>query len=305
MANLQPTSNLDLEPQFSLPPCNQTSPLLSLPLELRSMIFDLILPYPKGTRLLPNVRNLFQIAERGEKGGKVYKRHEKVLGLARTCQQLNSDFLPFYFSSYTFSFQDAYDLYRYLYMIGPHRRRLIRSIEFHLRSGFLYSAMVMSNREVFLLACEVLADCKSLERLDVGISWETIWGMKKGEDTLFAVRDKGHLDALRGMGLPKLELRMREVTDWDFEAAHTFEQDWQPAWFKKVNVKEFEEILKKDMMSSKSAEDIGEQPADEVNSQIASTEEITWRGKFNSDGKRRSTRIREKNAKGTSKLSSR
>ncbi|KAH8656119.1 hypothetical protein BGZ60DRAFT_148497 [Tricladium varicosporioides] len=299
MANSQSNSNLDLEPQFSLPQCNQTSPLLSLPLELRSMIFDLILPYPKGTKLLPNVHSLFQIAERGERGRKVYKQHEKVLGLARTCQQLNSAFLPFYFTSYTFSFPDAYNLYRYLYMIGPHRRRLIRSIEFYLRSGFLYSTMVMSNREVFLLATEVLADCTSLERLNIGVSWETIAGMQKGQDTLLAMRDMGYLDALKGMGLPRLDLRMRESTNWSSEAAHTFEQDWHPSWFKKADIKEFEEILRKDMMSSKIAEDIGKL-ADKLNSQVTTTKEITYPENFDSVGRRRSTRIRKKNVKGTS-----
>jgi hypothetical protein len=193
----RPTS----KPDFGLLQAHQTTFLLSLPFEIRTIIYTLILPLPKT--IYPNVSTLFRSATKHENGLR-FRTHEKVLGLARTCQTFHTEFLPLYYQANAFSFSSAYDLYRYLYMIGPYRRSCVRTMEFWLRSGIEYCWKTKAY-EVYEWAAEMLSQCHSLTRLGIGVSAEMTEGMKGPV--------KG-LEALRGMGLQRLDLKVREVNDW-------------------------------------------------------------------------------------------
>jgi hypothetical protein len=191
---------------FDLPPSHQTTFLLPLPPEIRTIIYTLILPPP--TTIHPKVDILFRSAENGRR----FRTHEKVLGLARTCQTFYAEFLPLYYHTNTFSFSSAYDLYRYLYMIGPYRRSCVRKIEFWLRAGIEHWWRTKAH-EIYEWAAEMLSQCNSLERLGIGVSAETKEGMKGPV--------KG-LEGLRGMGLQRLDLKVKEVYDWGPWALNAF-----------------------------------------------------------------------------------
>jgi hypothetical protein len=112
--------------------------------------------------------------------------------------------VPFYYRTKAFSFNNAYDLYRYLYMIGPFRRQQVQRISFWLR-GNISSRWTTPNQKVFEWASEMLSQCRSLHRLGIGVSEDTKDG-RMGSGPV-----KG-LDALAGMGLTDLEVRVREVS---------------------------------------------------------------------------------------------
>ena len=80
----------------------------------------------------------------------------------------------------------------------------MRKIEFWLRAGMDYWWRTKVH-EVYEWAAEMLSQCNSLERLGIWVSAETTVGMKGPV--------KG-LEGLRGMGLQRLDLRVKEVQDW-------------------------------------------------------------------------------------------
>ncbi|CZR64424.1 uncharacterized protein PAC_14322 [Phialocephala subalpina] len=199
--------------------------LTRLPPELRHKIYRLVLP--SLTVLKPHVSDHFRDAETRERTQRPFRTHEKgtVLGLARCCKQLHGEIIPIYYGENTFSFENAYDLYRYLYMIGPENRRWVRNIQF-LISGFRYSGKVMKNQDVFKLAFDVLADCLRLRKLHIGVSDQTTDGLpRKEERSLFAVKDWGVFDSMRGLGniVAGIDLKVREVLEWD----HWCSVDWE------------------------------------------------------------------------------
>ena len=80
----------------------------------------------------------------------------------------------------------------------------MRKIEFWLRAGMEYWWGTKVH-EIYEWAAEMLSQCNSLERLGIGVSAETTEGMKGPV--------KG-LEGLRGVGLQRLDLRVKEVQDW-------------------------------------------------------------------------------------------
>jgi hypothetical protein len=214
------TETSSLLPEFELPPHQQTTALLSVPLEIRTIIYAYVLPPKKIVH--PKVRDLFRSLEYGG-DRKVYKRHEKVLALARTCQAFYADFLPIYYATKTLSFASAYDCYRYLYMIGDFRRSLVRKIDVWLIPG-IEGSYIYKTREIYEWMVDVLKDCRNLKHLGVGVSAETTNGMKGPVEGL---------EGLRGMGLSGLEVRVRDVWDWGFHLPGIFEE-----------VRDFEKRLK-------------------------------------------------------------
>lgn len=188
------------ELEFDLAPAKQTTSLLSLPLEIRQIIYTLVLP--AQSTIYPNVSTLFRDAEQHERGRR-FRKYERVLGLARTCQSFYIDFLPHYYGAKIFSFENAYDLYRYLHMCGPYRRRWIRNIEFWLQVGEEYW-WGKKYWEIYEWAIELLRECP-LMRLGIGVSSETV------EKAKWPVRG---LEGLKGMRLQRIEVMVREVRGW-------------------------------------------------------------------------------------------
>jgi hypothetical protein len=173
--------------------------------------------------------------------------------------------IPIYYGENTFSFTNAYNLYRYLYMIGPERRRWVRSVMFQLISGFRYSPKAMKTQDVFKLAFDVLADCTHLRKLYIGVSDQTTDGLPaRKEQDLFAVKEWGCFDSVRG--LREIDLRVREVisVDWPTsnEQQDVFEMDVKDTWkwkhgkmfFKYKQILEFERALSEDFRRSKVVE---------------------------------------------------
>jgi hypothetical protein len=254
-------SQSNIEPQFSSAQAEQATPLLTvLPYDIREKIYAEILP---AHRILhPRVNALFKKASDHESGKKRFRKPEIVLALARTCQAFYTELIPFYYRSKTLSFHCAYDLYRYLYMIGPHRRQLVQKINFFLVGGTLgWGSRTTKTQEVYEWACEMLRECVSLKKLGIGISVETKDGMEEGPL-------KG-LDVLSGMGLKDLELRVREIwLAWPHPVyGHAgFESVWEipltfqpgqfgcgvdPRYFKPEVVLALEKRLLRDMQSDK------------------------------------------------------
>jgi hypothetical protein len=102
--------------KWTLPPANQHTPLLLLPFEIRQQIYTYILP-PRSL-IYHDITAIFRIIEDDEKNRRRIRTYERILGLSRTCQFFYADFLPLYYQQNRFSFESAYDLYRWLYMIG-------------------------------------------------------------------------------------------------------------------------------------------------------------------------------------------
>jgi hypothetical protein len=173
--------------------------------------------------------------------------------------------IPIYYGENTFSFTNAYNLYRYLYMIGPERRRWVRSVMFQLISGFRYSPKAMKTQDVFKLAFDVLADCTHLRKLHIGVSDQTTDGLPaRKEQDLFAVKEWGCFDSVRG--LREIDLRVREVisVDWQTsnEEQNVFEMDVKDTWkwkhgkmfFKHKQILEFESALSEEFRRPKEVE---------------------------------------------------
>jgi hypothetical protein len=123
---------------------------------------------PSRSTIYPSVRALFTKTSNHGSGKKPFRSHEKVLALARTRQAFFTELIPFSNGTKTFSFHCAYDLYRYLYTIGPHRRQLVQKIDFFLIGGMLGCGS--RTQEVYEWTCGMLCECVSLRRLGVGIS---------------------------------------------------------------------------------------------------------------------------------------
>jgi hypothetical protein len=198
----QALSNMDL--LFASPPTEQTSPLWLLPVEIREMIYGQILPF--SSTLYPRVSDIFKLISNHEEGrSRKLRTHEKVLALGRTCQSFHTDLIPFYYKTKTLSFSSAYDLYKYLYMIGLYRRKHVRRIDFWLKGA--PNHWRVTTQEVYEWACELLSECRSLRRLGIGVSEET------RDERMGSGPVKG-LEALTGMGLKDLEVKVREVFAW-------------------------------------------------------------------------------------------
>jgi hypothetical protein len=152
------------EPLFASLPAEQTSPLWRLPLKIREMIYAQILP-PSAT-IIPDVDEHFKVAKVLESRKLLFRSHETILGLARTCQAFYTDLVPFYYSSKTFSFESAYNLYQYLYLSGSYRRQLVQKIEFRLWAGFFnLEEMTTKTENIYEWTCGMLRECISLKKL--------------------------------------------------------------------------------------------------------------------------------------------
>ncbi|KAF4634446.1 hypothetical protein G7Y89_g3657 [Cudoniella acicularis] len=241
-------SQLDLESQFESPPCVQSSALLPLPPEIHTMIYHHILP--SSARLQPPVHRIFLDTQRAEQG-EGYRDNEKVLSLARTCQYFyNSDFIAIYFGQNTFSFDNAYDLYRYLYMIGDRGRRYLKSIEVCLRSvsedAYVFSVDI---KRVTRYAFNLLADCKLLRKLYIGVLDTTTSSMTKNRGNLIAFAGSGCFSAVRG--LQQLDLRVREVSYKSPWTPDLFERESCSGTYKLEYIQAFESFLLAEMTSPK------------------------------------------------------
>lgn len=154
-------------------------------------------------------------------------------------------------------------------MIGPDRRAWIRNIEFYLISGFRYASKVMKTEDVYKLAFDVLADCSILRKLYIGVSEQTTDGLpRKKEQDLFAVREWGVFDAVRGLGdAGPLDVKVREVGHWatyfdsldednDFNIDIKESRLWKRnlLFFQHKHVLEFERALAEDFRRPKEVE---------------------------------------------------
>lgn len=195
----QALPNMDL--LFASPLTEQTSPLWLLPVEIREMVYGHILPF--SSTLYPRVSDIFKIISNHEEGrSRKLRTHEKVLTLGRTCQSFYTDLIPFYYRTKTISVSSAYDLYKYLYMIGSYRRQHVQRIDFWLKG--VPSHWRVTTQELYEWACELLSECRSLRSLGIGVSEET------RDERMGSGPVKG-LEALTGMELKDLEVRVREV----------------------------------------------------------------------------------------------
>ena len=88
----------------------------------------------------------------------------------------------------------------------------MKKIEFWLRAGIEPWGGTKIH-EIYEWAAEMLSQCNCLERLGIGVSAETTEGMKGPV--------KG-LEVLRGMGLQRLDLMVKEVHEWGPWAQNAF-----------------------------------------------------------------------------------
>lgn len=152
-------------------------------------------------------------------------------------------------------------------MIGPKRREWVRNIEFHLITGFRYSPKTMKGQDVFKLAFDVLADCLQPRKLYIGVSDQTTDGLpRKKERNLFAVREWGVFDSVKGLGegIGRIDLKVREVVEWDFsllkDKENVFEMDvkkmfmWRSLAFFQLK-HEFERALSEDFRRPRDIQD--------------------------------------------------
>jgi hypothetical protein len=263
-------SQVNCEPLFALLPAEQTSPLWHLPLEIREMIYAHILP-PSAT-IIPDVGEHFEVVKVLESGKLLFRSHETILGLARTCQTLYTDLVPFYYSNKTFSFESTYDFYQYLYMIGSYRRQLVQKIEFRLWAGFFnLEEMTTKTEKIYEWTCGMLRECISLRKLGIGVCEQTKDGIGEGPV-------KG-LESLRGMGLKNLEVRVREVyycwpkkcchgdyssSVWDIQLVRQEQpKRFELAYFKPEAVSALEKRLLRDMQADQGDNGEGENPTTE------------------------------------------
>jgi len=152
----------------------------------------------------------------------------------------------------------------------------VRSVTFQLISGFRYSPKSMKTQDVFKLAFDVLADCIHLRKLHIGVSDQTTDGLPaRKEQDLFAVKEWGCFNSVRGLG--EIDLRVREVisVDWDLsnEQDNVFEIDVKDTWkwkhgkmfFKHKRILEFERALSEDFRRPKDVqnEDVHDEVLDE------------------------------------------
>jgi hypothetical protein len=123
----------------------------------------------------------------------------------------------------------------------------------------------MKTKEVFKLAFDVLADCIHLRELHIGVFDQTTDGLPaRKEQDLFAVKEWGCFDSVRGLG--EIDLRVREVAvDWHDtyqERENFFEMDVKDTWkwkngkmfFKHKQILEFERALREDFRRPKEVE---------------------------------------------------
>ncbi|KAH8807548.1 hypothetical protein F5884DRAFT_857123 [Xylogone sp. PMI_703] len=271
----------NLESPFSAPPVIQTCTLLSqLPLEIRTAIFRLALPEP--STLKPAVSRLFEIAQAHDrfKPARRFRKYERVLGLARACKQTYTEVIPIYFGENTFRFSGAYDLYRYLYMIGHWRRRWIRSIQFLLSGEFKNTIWSMPNRDVYPLAFDMLADCESLRSLHIGMTNDTFERPVKYDPT--GLTDTGLVEVI--FKLPSLtEIKLRGAMYWDDNCFQLFRQDimcpQMPgpnflAGFEPKSVQEVEVMLQRGINKSKSSDGDKITDADKVSQSLPAKKSI-------------------------------
>ncbi|KAH8811342.1 hypothetical protein F5884DRAFT_749729 [Xylogone sp. PMI_703] len=213
------------ESRFDLPPAFQVSALFSeLPFEIRNKIFSMVLPELEILR--PNVHGLFEIAKEHDRG-KRFRTRETVLAMARVCKQLYNEVIPIYFGRNTFRFFNAYDLYRYLYMIGYWRRRFITSIQFCICGRCRGGCWHMSTRDVFALASDLLVDCVKLKTLHIGICdhmRDVSWALTGDPSNAGQV---ALVDMIRQ--LPRLvDVKLRVFRRWDNHPFDLFEREIPP-----------------------------------------------------------------------------
>jgi hypothetical protein len=172
-------------------------------------------------------------------------------------------------------------------MIGPERRRWVRNIKLFLISGFRYSFKAMKTQDVFKLAFDLLADCIQLRKLYIGVSDQTTDGLPaKKEQNLFAVKEWGCFDSVRGLG--EIDLKVREVSEWDGDlsegAVNIFEVDVKETWkwrrglmfFKHKQVLEFERALSEDFRRPKGVQD-EDIDGNEIDEEVGNFDQVKWK----------------------------
>lgn len=210
-----------IEPDFKASPAEQPGHLCRIPLDIRELIYGHLLP--SNSILYPKVGYIFARVKEREINKRKDLTHERVLGLARTCQTFYMELIPFYYRTKAVSFGSAYDLYRYVNMIGPYRRQLVQKVDFWLRAGVHISDRATRRDDVW--ACEMLRQCCSLRKLGVGVSKMTKYRMEEGP-----LRG---LDALRGMWLKGLEVRVRDVrrcVPWEWSGLDVVDPGGKNFW---------------------------------------------------------------------------
>ncbi|KAH8590318.1 hypothetical protein B0O99DRAFT_599179 [Bisporella sp. PMI_857] len=243
--------------KFHRQPYVQKSPLSRLPSEIRLTIYLHIFP---ASFFQPDVPQLFASAKAHEEGSP-FPTHDRVLGLARTCQQFYWEIIPLYFRTMIFAFSNVYDMYRYLYMTGDYRRPLIKSIAFWLRNDN-YDPLTTRHNSVplsYRLGFKVLSKCTGLERLWVAVSSDTGRNDEAYDShDLFRVEDIEMLfDICRGRNL---DVRVRELYPLQdleqdiFEAEERLPLPWpspmprRRAWFEAKHLAAFEVALVEGVM---------------------------------------------------------
>lgn len=162
------------------------SHLLALPAETRATICTILLVSCDIIR--PNVKALYASVKSREELDVSFLTfpQEQVLAIARTCTAIRDEVLPIYFGSNRFMFEDTWDMYAYLYMIGD-RRTLLK----HL--SFVYHGS--SRKEAF----ELLSECASLRALHVMVLNDTMKGARWPKDDLFQALGMRALRSIRGL----------------------------------------------------------------------------------------------------------
>ncbi|KAI9830513.1 MAG: hypothetical protein M1819_005471 [Sarea resinae] len=204
-------------------------PLLHLPPEIRSIIFQFVLV--ESAPLQPNVRALFRLAERYEQTQE-RPPPETVLSLARTCEQFFFEAIDIYYGLNRFEFRNNYDLYVFLYMIGSECRCRIHHIRTWVRG--------CQAKDAF----ELLAQCTSLRTLSLVVNYETLEGTKHPQEDLLAARGMKSLRKVRGLR--------------NLEIVH---DKTRGAWFRDAHVQEVTDILRSELTSPRTEQ---EHPTGEI-----------------------------------------
>jgi len=104
-------------------------------------------------------------------------RDEPKIGITRTCKQIWAESVPIYYAENTFSFETVHFMGVYLSTVSQERRRYIRFIDLmlnHIYVPSLDDGNLITHSVAFLKAFHILADCKALSKLHLGVHEATM-----------------------------------------------------------------------------------------------------------------------------------
>ncbi|KAJ8059820.1 hypothetical protein OCU04_011451 [Sclerotinia nivalis] len=224
---------------------SQKCHLLALPREIRDEIHRYV-QWSRRSRkpddvqpdntIHPFVMQIFWQVERQEEGhpeARFRPDDEDILILARTCEQLYQESNQIFFGENTFIFLDTWNLYCYLYMIGPEKRAYIRRI------------FCSFNGDQRAAAFQLLGECKALKHLTIEVSGMTMYGSRQPQEDLMTAKGVGALRKIRGM--ENLVIDVVDSVNLYTQNHEQFSEPTPKPYFKSEDVQAFERLLTKEM----------------------------------------------------------